>query len=92
MGKPFEPGVPLGDFRKHGAGVELSCRGCSLTKKLDLEAVIDGLVMLGLGGEHTGIRAVGRTFTRPCKRCGALAWETRPWFPPIPGQDGINRA
>jgi hypothetical protein len=48
---------------------------------LDLEAVIARLIARRLGEERTGIRAVARTFRRGCKRCGAVAWETRPCFP-----------
>ena len=84
--------VPLKHYRQHKAGVELHCNGCAAMKVLDLEAVIAGLEARGLGGENTAITAVAKTFTRSCERCGALAWQTRPWFPPIPGQDGLTRA
>jgi hypothetical protein len=77
----FEPGVALAHYRQHGAGVEVHCGGCSLTSVLDLERVIEGLVARGLGGEGTGICQVGRTFHRPCVRCGAVNWQTRPAFP-----------
>lgn len=82
--------IPLGEYRELGAGVELHCQACGRMKKLDLEKVIAGLVARGLGDENTGIRELARTFKRPCERCGALAWETRPAFPSMPGHDGTR--
>lgn len=80
--------VPLAHYRKHGAGVELICGECALTTVLDLEAVISGLRARGRGGEFTGIAEVGKKLRRPCDRCGAVQWQTRPWMPP-PANPGI---
>ena len=92
MAEKFEPGVPLAHYRQHRATVRTFCRNCALTLELDLEEVIAGLVARGRGDENTGIRAVAKTFRRPCERCGMLAWETTPGFPSIPGQDGLTKA
>lgn len=81
MPENFDPGVPLEHYRQHSASVELHCLKCANTSLLNLEQVIAGLWRRGLGDERTGIRAVARTFTRPCGRCGSLSWGTRPCFP-----------
>lgn len=91
MPPAFHPGVPLRHYRQHGAGVEAHCNRCALTKTFDLEKVIAGLKARGLGDESTGVRQVARTFSKPCERCGAKAWTTRPAWPALPGQDGTAR-
>lgn len=80
--------VPLSYYRKHHAGVELTCNGCMKCSVLDLESVIAGLKVRGRGGEFTGIVDVGKKLGRPCDRCGAVNWSTRPWMPP-PANPGI---
>lgn len=81
MPEAFDPGVPLDHYRQHGASIQLHCNSCAQMTLLDLEAVIAGLITRRLGEEHTGIRALARTFRRGCECCGAVAWETRPCFP-----------
>ncbi|PHY20949.1 hypothetical protein [Caulobacter sp. BP25] len=81
MPEKFEPGVPLDHYRQHDASIQLHCTACAQMTLLDLETVIAGLIARRLGDERTGIRALARTFRRPCERCGATAWETRPCFP-----------
>ena len=73
-------GVPLFHYRQHKGGVLLICQGCCKSRVLPLEAVIRRLKQRGLGGPSTGIRAVAGFVTDPCS-CGAMKWETRPYFP-----------
>jgi hypothetical protein len=75
------PGVPLGHYRQHGAGVRLTCRDCQLHADLPLEAVIARLEARGVGGAQTGIRAVARLVRRPCARCGGWRFVSAPAFP-----------
>lgn len=81
--------APLASYRKHRAGVELICGECMLTTILDLKTVIAGLRARGRGGEYTGIAEVGKKMRRPCKRCGAVQWQTRPKMP-APADPGIR--
>lgn len=74
-------GVPLLHYRQHNAGVLLICNGCQRARVLPLEAVIRRLKERGLGGPTTGVRAVAVFVQEPCS-CGAMKWETRPYFPP----------
>lgn len=78
---PDEPGVSLAHYRQHRAGVLLICNACQKSRTLNLEAVIRRLQERGVGGPETGIRAVARFVSQPCA-CGAVRWETRPYFPP----------
>lgn len=78
------PGVPLTHLRQHDAGVRLYCRGCALTRDLDLERVIARLELRGVGGASTGIREVARYVREPCPRCGGRAFETVPAFKGMP--------
>lgn len=74
-------GVALGHYRTHdGCGVLLTCLACQAHHQVDLEKVIARLVAVGLGDASTGIRAVGRLADRPCLKCGATRWESRPAF------------
>jgi hypothetical protein len=74
------PGVPLAHYRQHQAGVRLICRECILSRDFDLEVVIRRLEARGLGGAHTGIRAVAKFVTTACPRCGGVRFETKPAF------------
>lgn len=76
-------GVELAHYREHaGCGVLFYCQalGCGHGWRVELEAVIERLKARGVGDERTGIRAVGRLAEKPCPRCGALGFETRPGF------------
>lgn len=64
------------------------CDACAYVLRLPLEAVISGLVARGIGDENTGIRSLAKLMTRPCPECGRRAWQTRPSFPSMPGQNG----
>lgn len=76
-----DPGVPLAHYRSHaGCGVRFHCQACAHSFDAPLEAVIARLELNRLGGPQTGVRAVAELSGRPCKRCGARAWETRPAF------------
>lgn len=74
-----EPGVPLAHYLEHeGAGVRFTCNGCQASRDVPVAAVIARLQARGLGDATTGVRAVARLAERPCARCGAMKWETRP--------------
>lgn len=47
MSGQFDPGVPLGHYRQHNAGVRLVCLGCLDHRELPLEAVIERLRVRG---------------------------------------------
>lgn len=79
----FNPGVPLGDYRKHGAGVLLTCLDCMQNRTFDLEVVIGRLEARGVGDASTGIRAVAAFIRAPCPRCGGKRFESRPDFRPV---------
>jgi hypothetical protein len=66
----------------------LQCLGCMDRRVFDLEIVIGRLAKRGVGGEHTGVRAVAGYVRRPCPRCGGARFESRPYFPPIPKGEG----
>jgi hypothetical protein len=74
------PGVALSHLRLHDAGVRLYCRGCALTRDLDLERVIVRLEARSVGGDATGIREGARFVREPCPRCGGQVFETVPAF------------
>jgi hypothetical protein len=82
MARDDDPGVPLGHYREHDAGVLLICVECQLQRVLDLEEVIERLDRRGLNGASVGIRELRRHLRAPCIRCGSRRLETRPWFPP----------
>lgn len=83
-------GVPLAHYREHpGCGVRFHCRACARSFDAPLESVISMLRLRRLGGAETGVNAVGRLAFRPCRRCGATAWETRPAFAAGRYQDGV---
>jgi len=77
----LDPGVPLAHYRQVGAGVRLTCRDCLFHADLPLEAVIGRLEARGVGGAHTGIRAVAGLVRRPCRRCGGWRFVAAPAFP-----------
>ena len=66
----------------------MTCGSCLACSVLDLEKVIAGLEVTGRGWENTGIVEVGKKLRRPCERCGAVQWQTRPRMPP-PANPGI---
>jgi len=82
-----EPGVPLSHYLTHSppVGVRFHCDGCQRWHDVDTADVVARLKAAGLGDEQTGIREVARLSRRPCARCGAVKWETRPAFK-LPGQ------
>ena len=76
------PGVPLGFYRQHRAGVRLTCRDCKHHRDLPLEAIIERLEARGVGGERTGIVELSRHVRAPCPRCGGARFVTAPaWAP-----------
>jgi hypothetical protein len=58
--------------------VRFYCRSCAFTRDVPLEEVIEFLRILGVGDEHTGIKAVARYARKRCERCGALNFDTSP--------------
>lgn len=77
-----DPGVPLSHYLDDhsGVGVRFTCQGCQASHDVPVAAVIERLKARGLGDEQTGIREVAKVAERPCARCGAMRWETRPAF------------
>lgn len=77
-----DPGVPLGHYlHQHpGSGVRFYCRACAASYDAPVAAVVERLKARALGGEQTGVREVARLSTQPCRRCGAVRWETSPAF------------
>lgn len=77
-----DPGVSLSHYlAEHpGVGVRFTCESCQDSHDVPMPDVIARLKERGIGGEHTGIRAVARLADRPCQRCGAMRYETRPAF------------
>jgi hypothetical protein len=57
-------------------------------RTFDLETVIDRLATRGIGGAHTGIKAVAGLVREPCPRCGGGRFESRPHFPGLPKDPG----
>jgi hypothetical protein len=80
MQDDFDPGVPLGAYREHRAGVLLTCLDCQRRRSFDLETVIGRLEARGVGGAGTGIKAVAGFVREPCPRCGGTRFESRPDF------------
>jgi hypothetical protein len=77
-------GVPLAHYRRHGAGVLLTCLECLDLRTFELEGVIARLEARGVGGAATGVRALAALVTHRCPRCGASRFDCRPDFPPPP--------
>lgn len=79
--------VPLAHYLAHhpGSGVRFTCCACETSHDAPIAAVIERLKARGLGDERTGVREVAGFAERPCPRCGAMRWETRPAFR-LPGQ------
>jgi hypothetical protein len=92
MREEFNPGVPLDDYRKHSAGVLLTCLDCMQNRSFDLETVIRRLEARGVGGGSTGVRAVAGFVREPCTRCGGRRFETRPDFRPTAEYDDMRTA
>lgn len=61
-------------------GFASAAEPCAASFDAPLEAVIRKLELRRLGGPQTGVRAIGRFSHQPCRRCGAVDWETRPAF------------
>jgi hypothetical protein len=77
-----EPGVPLAHYLTHpGVEVQFVCNVCLERTRAPVVEVIERLKATGKGDETTGIRALRWLTDRPCKACGAIDWEVRPWFP-----------
>lgn len=83
MPDPFDPGVPLAQYRGQ-ADVMLTCLGCMNRLTYPLERVIERL------GEDMGIIAVAQHMKIACPRCGKWTWDSRPAFRGHPGQDGTR--
>lgn len=81
MADQRDPGVPLGQYRQHQAGVRLTCRDCMLHQDWPLELVIERLAVRSVGGERTGVREVARHVRQPCERCGGRRFTAAPAFP-----------
>jgi hypothetical protein len=76
-----DPGISLSHYLEHaGCAVRFTCEACQASHDVAVPAVIDRLKARGLGDEQTGIREVAQLAERPCARCGAMKWETRPGF------------
>ncbi|HJR83463.1 MAG TPA: hypothetical protein VJ775_06005 [Sphingomicrobium sp.] len=74
-----DPGVPLSYYlANHGVGVRFCCEACQASHDVPMADVVERLKALGLGDERTGIREVARFAEKPCPRCGATRWSTRP--------------
>lgn len=78
----LDPGVSLSHYLEHHpeAGVRFHCCACQASHDVPVPAIVERLKARGIGDERTGIRAVAALADRPCARCGALAWESRPAF------------
>lgn len=84
--RPDPVGVPLAHYLKDGEtmGVRFSCNACQDSFDEPTDLVVARLKAAGLGDEGTGIRALAKLATRPCGRCGAVDWDTRPAYHPRP--------
>lgn len=71
-------GVPLAHFRRHCAGVRVTCRDCKAHRDLPLEPVIERLVARGVGDERTGMVELAGLVRTPCRRCGGRRFVTGP--------------
>lgn len=86
-------GVPLAHYlRDPDMGVRFECLACQDSFDVPTAEVIAKLKASGLGNERTGIRALARLATRPCRRCGAARWETRPVHRPRSPRKRNDRA
>lgn len=82
---PRNPGVPLARYLADPEmGVRFECLACIDSFDVPTAEVVEKLKARGLGDERTGIKAVGWLSTTPCRRCGAVRWETRPVHHPRP--------
>jgi hypothetical protein len=75
-----DDGVPLSHYLSDhpDTAVRFGCTACQRSQDLDLPLVLARLKARRIGDERTGIRALARLADRPCPRCGAMRWETRP--------------
>ena len=80
MTRPLS-GVPLAMYRKNRANVLLTCLDCFWRQTIDREKLIERPEARGVGGEHTGIKAVAQLVTRACPRCGGRRFDSCPAFP-----------
>jgi hypothetical protein len=89
MPSPPDDGVPLSHYLAHGDlyGLRFECLACQESFDVPLSEVVAKLKSQGLGDENTGVKAVGRLSTRPCGRCGAVRWMTRPAHHPRPPRE-----
>jgi hypothetical protein len=76
----LDPGVPLAQFQRVGAGVRLTCRDCLFHADLPLEVVITRLEARGVGGAHTGIVELAGLVRGSCAHCGGRRFVTAPAF------------
>ena len=88
----FEPGLPVAQFlaAPYCTGVAFHCQACARRRLVPLELVIGHMRRLGLDPETTGIRTLCHHVSRPCGRCGGLAFEVRPHYRGLPGGDGTT--
>lgn len=85
MADPSDPGVPLAQYLHDPVmGVRFECLACQNSFDLPTADVVAKLKARGLGDENTGVRELARIATKPCRRCGAMRWETRPCHRPRP--------
>lgn len=79
-------GVPLGQYRSIGTGVDLQCRACGQWRHIPLDLAIATL------GEAFPVTMVGSRARKPCERCGALDFYSCPAFKPKTGGSGKPHA
>lgn len=81
--EPDAAGVPLSHYLGDPQmGVRFECLACQLCTDVATADVVNRLKATGLGDERTGVRALARLASQPCRRCGARRWETRPAYRP----------
>jgi len=75
-----DAGIPLSHYLTDhpGTGVRLHCESCQYNYDVPMEKVVERLKARGSGDERTGVREVARFAERPCPRCGARRWSSRP--------------
>ena len=80
---PDPAGVPLAHYLGDpDMGVRFECLTCMASFDVATADVVARLKASGLGDEQTGVRSLARIAKRPCARCGATNWETRPAYHP----------